>query len=429
MSATIENLAKSRVKIHVEVAADDIRQDLVSAGERLSSKSPLSGFRPGKVPYDVAAKRFGEQAILEEALESIVRRTFVQAVKDHQLKTIGQPEITMEKIAPGNPVVYSATCALLPDVQLPAYEDVKVKRKRVPVTDDDVARAIDDLRNMLAESKSAERPAQLGDKVEIDVDVAVDRVAIDGGMSRNHPAILGKSSFIPGFEDQVVGMRKGEAKEFQLKFPKDYRGKNLAGKTGEFKVTLKSVEARTLPEVNDDFAKKTAKLATVAELRAYLRKDLEAEREQREDEELEVHMLDELVKKTTFDEIPDLLIENEIEHMLDELKEDVERRNMKFRDYLQTMKKDEASLKRDLLPNAERRVKTALAIRRIVELEKLFVGKEEIDEELERARVSVPEEQRSAEHFGSEDFRNYLETVLLNRKAIQHAKSKVRITE
>ncbi len=429
MAVTIEQLPKSRVKIRVELAPKEIQSDLVKAAERMSTATKFPGFRPGKVPYELVQQRFGEQAILEAALETIVQRSFVAAVREHNLKTVGQPEIQVEKLAPGNPLVFTATSALVPEVVFPPYDGVKAKRQHVAITDEDVEKGLTELRNVLAKESPVERPARLGDKVELDVDVFVDKVAIEGGQSRSHPVILGQGNFIPGFEEQVVGMTKGQTKNFTLTFPKDYHSKALAGKPAEFKVKLTAVLERILPAADDSLAQRAAKLPTLLELKARLRKDLEAERQAREEQELEIALLEGLVERTKFGELPEILVENEVGRMLEELKHDAQHRGMKFEDFLATMKKTELQLKQELRPNAERRVKTALVIRRISETEKIVVNDQEVAQEIERARQNVPAEQRNAEHFGSEDFRDYIRTVLINRKAITVLKSKASISE
>lgn len=422
MQITTETLSKSSLKIRVEAAPDDIKPDLDLAVQRISSTTKFDGFRPGKAPYDVVVKRIGEQEVWQEALETFVRRTFVQAVNDHQLKTIGQPKIEVEKLAPGNPVVYTATVALLPDVTLADFTKLSAKRNSVAVTDEDVAKSVEDLRKIIATEKPVDRPAKMGDRVEIDVDVFLDKVPVDGGKSRNHPATLGDSNFIPGFEDQIVGLKKGETKEFRLTFPKEYQAKNLAGREAEFRVTMQKVAELELPALDDMFAKTVANLGTLDELRARLRNDLETDRKKREEQAFEVQLLDELVKRSSYGEIPDVLIDNELDRMVAELRHDIEHRGMKFPDYLSSLKKDEAALRKELRNGAIQRVKTALAIRKIAEVEKIGIADDEIRSEIEAAKLQTPAEQHG--QFETEDFRDYVHTVLTNRKAIQLVKSK-----
>jgi len=423
MQIVVENLSKSRASARVELTPSEMLPYLAAAATRLSSRTSFPGFRPGKVPYDVVVKRVGEASVWEEALKDAVRHSYVKAVKEHNLITVGQPEIRVEKIAPGNPIVYTAIASLLPAVTMPALESVKTEKHVEQVNEDEVTGTIEQLRKLIAEEKSADRPAMLGDKVEIDVDVSIDKIAIEGGRSRKHPVVLGDGAFIPGFEDHVVGMSKGQTKEFALSFPKQYHAKNLAGKLATFKVTVHSIAERTLPSLDDAFAKRVARVDTVEKLREQIKKNLIGEHEEKAEREYEAKLIEEVVKRSTFGEIPDLLIDNETERMLAEIRHDVEERGMKFTDYLASMKKDEATLKKDLLQGAVNRVKSTLVIREIAKKENISVSEKEIDDEVRLAVESVNDEKR-AEMMKGEEFRAYVESVLVNRKAIDHLKSK-----
>ncbi len=423
MQVTVERLPKGQAKLRFELVQADMLPHLTAATARLSSRTAFPGFRPGKVPYDAVAKRLGEGAIWEEALEDAVRSSFVEAVRQHKLATIGQPKVSVEKIAPGNPVEYTATVSVLPEVKLPPLDSLKKKKNVEPVKDEEIDKTIEELREILVEEKPADRAAALGDKVEIDVDVSVDGVSIEGGKSRKHPAVLGKGSFIPGFEDQVAGVTKGQTKEFELTFPKQYYAKHLAGKKATFKVTVQSVFERVLPALDDAFAKKVAGAETVDALRKKIASNLADEHAEKAEREYEASIVTELVDRSTFGEIPELLTENETERMLAELKQDVDARGMKFADYLSSMKKDETALRKDLQPSALKRAKSSLVIREIAKRENIAVTEKELDEEVQRAVASAKDEQQ-ASNLRTEDFRDYIESVLINRKAIEFIKSK-----
>ncbi|MFH0829292.1 MAG: trigger factor [Candidatus Kerfeldbacteria bacterium] len=423
MQILVEKLLKSKVSVRVELTPSEMLPHLTAVATRLSSRTSFPGFRPGKVPYDVVVKRIGEASVWEEALEDAVRHSFVAAVKEHNLMTVGQPEIRVEKIAPGNPVVYTATVSLLPTVSMPLLESVKVDKHVEQVNDDEVTKTIEQLRKLIAEEKPVDRPATVGDKVEIDVDVSIDRIAIESGRTRKHPVVLGDGAFIPGFEDHVVGMSKDQSKEFALSFPKQYHAKNLAGKLATFKVTVHSIVERTLPSLDDAFAKRVARVDTVEKLREQIRKNLIGEHEEKAEREYEAKLIEEIVKRSAFGEIPDPLIDNETDRMLAEIRHDIEERGMKFADYLASMKKDEATLKKDLHQGALNRVKSTLVIREIARNQNVSVSEKEIDTEVQLAVESVNDEKR-AEMMKGEEFRAYVETVLMNRKAIDFLKSK-----
>lgn len=428
MNVQIEHLPRNQARILVELQLNEIEREVRSAVERISLRTSFPGFRPGKAPADVVAQRVGEAAILEEALEDVVSRTYGEAIRQHGLTTLGAPHISVEKVAPGNPIAYTATVALMPKIELAPFEKLSVERKHTPVEHKDVEKTLDDLRKMAATEKIVDRPAQSGDRVELDIDVFLDKVPIDGGTTRKHPATLGDNALIHGFEEHVIGMNKGETKEFPLAFPQEYHAKHLAGKTAEFRVTLQKVAQSELPALDDAFAQRIAKVSTVAELQKRVQKDLEEERKIEEGRELEVALLQELIERSKIADVPDMLVEHEATRMMEELKRDVERRGMKFPDYLASMKKDEASFRKELLPKALQRAKSALVIRRIAEQESISVSEEEVAAELQRLRTKLNAD-HEPDHPDTDDWRSYLRTVLMNRKAIAILKSKASITE
>lgn len=424
MQTSLEQSGKGQIKLRVEVQPDELKSDIREAVVRLSTSGKFPGFRPGKAPYDVVAKAIGELAIWQAAAERVVARTFAAAVKERELQTLGSPEVSMEKLAPGNPLVYTATVAILPDVTLGQLGPLPVTKQARPVNEEDLAKAIDDLRKMLATEKPVDRPAKLGDRVEIDVDVSVDGVVIEGGKSRKHPAVLGEATFIPGFEEQVVGLTKGQTKSFSLAFPQDYHAKPIAGKSAQFVVTVQSVAEVILPDVDDAFAKRLAGLETVGALRDQLRKNLEAERQEESERKYEAGLLDELTKRTTFGALPEVLLENEKDRMLSELRHDIEHRGMKFADYLSSLKQDENSLRKELTVSAERRVKTALVIRSIAQRESVSVDSPELEKELAKIRAESPADPDRLRRIDSDDFRDYVRSVIINRKAVAALKAK-----
>ncbi len=427
MRVEIEQSSKNEVKLRIELQPEEVQPEIRSAVERISSRTPFPGFRPGKAPQDIVAKRVGEAAILEEALEDVVSKSYSRAVKQHELTTLGAPEISVEKVAPGNPIVYTAKVALMPQIELAPFEKLTARPKHTPITDHEVEKTLDNLRTMAATEKIVDRSAQSGDRVKLDIDIFLDKVPIDGGKTRNHQVTLGAHALIPGFEEHVIGMKKGETKEFSLTFAEDYHAKHLAGKTADFRVTLHKVTEVELPPPDDALAQKIAKLSSLTELRERIRQDLAEERYIEEERKYEVALIQELIERSKIGDVPETLIEHEATRMMEELKADVERRGMKFPDYLATMKKDEATLRQELQPKALERAKSALVIRRVAEQERISVSNDEITVELQNVRSQMNKEHEH-DHPETEEWRSYIRTVLLNRKAVAILKSKAQRT-
>ncbi|MFA6511923.1 MAG: trigger factor [Patescibacteria group bacterium] len=417
MNVTKKELPKGELELTIQIPYEDITKDLENASVEISKERKIEGFRPGKVPLDVLKKKIGEQSILEHALEHIIQRSFVRTVVDEDIETVGRPKINVTKAAPGNPIEYTATVALLPDVQLGEYKNLShVEKKPVVVEDKDIERAINDVRNMRAEEKKVERAAQNGDKVEVDFTISVDKVPIDGGKSQNHPLTLGEKHFIPGFEDGIVGMKAGDEKTYPVHFPKEYHAKHLADKAAEAKVKVNAVMEVKTPEANDAFAKTLGAFTTIKEVEEQVRKNLSMERTQKEDQRYEGALVDEVVQHSTFGDIPHILVEGEQDKMLQELQQVITSQGMDFQNYLSSIKKTEDELKKEFAVDAEKRVKGALVLRAISKAENVTVGMDELETEknVYLQRMSASEEMRK--QIETPQFDEYLSNIIGNRK-------------
>ncbi len=424
MNVTVEPQPKSQAKLTVELSAEEMAPYLQKAAEELSKQLKIEGFRPGKASLGIVVQKLGAQAVWEEAAEWAVRKSFVQAVMEKQLQTLGRPHIHIQKLAADNPFSYSADIALMPTVKAGDYRSVRVKKDGASVSPTDSAKALDELRDMFASEALVDRAAKMGDKVEVDFDLHIDHVLVEGGSSKNHPLKLGSGNFIPGFEENVVGLKKDEKKTFSLPFPKDYHNQQVAGKTGEFSVTVTSVFEVTKPEVNDEFAKKAGKFENLEQLRQQIEKNLLAEATDKADATYERQVIDQLIEQSTFGDLPEVLIENELEKMIHELQDQVmQQGGLKFEDYLKGLKKSVDDLKKDFRPQAERRVKAALLIRHIAQQEKIGASPEEIEVDVKQTLAMYQGQPDIVQRIDSDDYRDYVRSLIINRKVIQLVKS------
>lgn len=423
MHVTVEKQPKSQVKLTVELTVEQMQPYLDRAAEDLSKEYKIEGFRPGKASLGIVVQKVGAQAVWEHAAEHAVRKTFVQAIIDHKLKSVGQPSVSIMKLAPENPFIYAAQVAVLPEVTLGEYKTYSTKPAPVVLKPEQIDTAIEELRSMFATEVLADRPAAMGDKVEVDFTVTVDKVPLENGSSKQHPVMLGSKNFIPGFEEQIVGLKKDDHKTFELQFPKEYHSAHVAGKRAEFSVTVRSVFQVTKPEMNDEFAKKAGTFENLAALRAQIEKNLQSEAQQIEDGKFERALLDELIKRTKFTDLPDLLIESELSKMLHELREEVLRQGgIKWEDYLSGLKKTEDELKKEFRPQAERRVKTALIIRTIAELEKVEVEKTAVEDEVQSTLKIYDNNPEVRGRIDTPDYRDYIRGLMINRRVIEMIK-------
>lgn len=415
----MEELPKNAVKLTVTIPAAETQPYLEEAAVRLSQATSIPGFRPGKAGYDIVKQRVGEMKIYEKALESIVRKTYVEAILANQIETVGSPKIDVEKLAPGNDIIYTAEVGRMPRVtKLADFRKQKVRSKGVDVSDQDIANTLKDLQRMQtkeirAASGSETAPA---DKIVVSMNMKKDGVAVEGGSSPDHAIYLAEEYYIPGLKEKMIGMKEGESKTFMLPFPKDHTQKMLAGSNVDFDVTLKEIYHLELPELNDAFAASLGQ-KDFAALKTLIQGNLRQEKETEERARQEKEMLEQMAKESRFEDLPDLLVNEEIMRMVQELKRGVEEQGLDFEEYLKHLKKTYADLKMDFTPQAIVRLKVALVLRKIAKQEKVSVEDKEVDAELDRLAARY-EDKEAKKRLYAPDFRDYTETLLRNRKVI-----------
>ena len=418
MDVHIVRLPKSQVTLTIEVTPEELRPALQQAVQEISREVEIAGFRPGKAPYDIVVKRVGEMRVYQHAAEFAVADSFPGAVKQEKLTTVGQPEISVQKLAPGNPFVYTATVSVIPEIKLGNYKKIKVEKKTPQVDKKDVEETLHNIQKMHGTEARVQRAATRGDKVEVNLQIFRDSVPIDGGQAKNHPVIIGESNFIPGFEDHLINMKENEKKEFTLTFPKNYHQKDLASKDALFKVAVTAVYNITLPPIDDEFAKTVANLPTLDELKKRVEQNIKEEKKHREQQRYERALLEEVIGKSEFGELPVFLVNNELDRMSHELRHDVERRGMKYDNYLSSIKKTEESLRQEFLPEAEKRIKSALILREIGQKEGIEVTNEEIDRIITEEEKHLADQPEALKNLKTAGYRDYLRTITHNHKLI-----------
>ncbi len=425
MKIEVKKLPKSLVELLIEVEPLELVPFMKRSAEKISETAKIEGFRPGKAPYDIIKGKFGEMAILQEAIDSIIMDTYYQAVKEHNLVPIGQPKIDLEKIAPENPFVYKATVTILPVVKVADLSKISLKREEIKVNDEKVATILEEIRSMRAKEQLVERHAQSGDLVKFDFNVYRDGVPIENGASKDYSLIIGENRFIPGFEDNVIGLAAGEEKEFKLKFPEEYHEKSLAGKPAEFKVKLNEVLEIIKPELTDDLAKEISggKFATVTELKENITKNLIEEETAKQERRLEIEMLEAMAKASEFEELPELLVHEEIHKMMHELESAVGQQGLDFPQYLNSLQKTPDDLEKEFEPQAEMRVKTSIIAREIYQEQKFEVSSDEVEKEIEDILKNYPANPDVRKQIETETYKEYLRNTIGNRKVMDYLKS------
>jgi len=377
MKITVDKKMPAEVKMTVELTELELQNFYQKALEKLAAQLNVSGFRPGKVPLDVAEKQLDKAFIMAHAVDLAIPPTYVEAIKQEKIEPIAQPKVT---VVSDSPMKYEALIPVYPEVKVRDYQKIKLEKKKMEVTAAMVAEEIEHFRAYHATYSGADRPAQNGDKVEIDFNGFDEGgVPLEGTTSKNHPMILGEKSFVPGFEENLIGLKTGEEKEFMVTFPKDYFHKPFQNKPVKFKVKLVKLEERHLPDVNAEFVQKVSgREMTVEQFREEVKVNLQKASEQEEQNRLE-NLLLEKIRDNTDVTLSETLVDEEVHFILDEIKENAATRGIQWEDYLKATGKSESALHDEKKKDAEARLKLRFGVQELFKLEKIEVKEDELE--------------------------------------------------
>jgi len=420
MKTTVERLPDfpARVKLQVEVEAERVEQAVDRAYRRVARSLRIPGFRPGRAPRKVVEMYIGKDALWQEALEDLVPEAYREATKQAAVEPVAQAHIDIVDYGEGKPLTFTAEVDVKPEVVLGAYKGLSVEKRVRKVTDADVDEVLERLRQNQAQLVAADKTTlEKGDFAVIDYDGFIDGQPFQGGAGRGEIVEAGGGSFLPGFAEQLVGMSVGEEREITVRFPDNAR-QDLAGKEAKFVVRLKEIKTRVVPELDDEFAKDVGDFETLAELRADVRKRLEEAAQREADVDLEAALIRMAADNATVN-IPEVMIEQEIELMKQELEFSLLRSGLRLQDYLQMNNLTEEQLKADLRPGAEQRVKNDLVLEAIGRAEGLSVSEEEVDERIRAAYGPGRNEEELKKLLADEDRRAVARENLLRLKAIR----------
>ncbi len=427
MSHKLEQVSDTQIKLTITVPAEQVARAMEHAAEHLSTEVNIPGFRPGKASYETMKQRFGEMKILETASEELIRSSFVAAMLEEDLETVGQPYFSVQKMAPGNDLVFTAEIALMPHaIKLADYNTLSVAAQPTEPTPEIIDRAKQDLLRMRTnEIRAAKDYAlQKGDKVVINMTMKKDGVVLEGGEAQNHGVYTAENYYIEGFVEKILGAKEGDELNFSLPFPKEHYQKHVAGKDVDFTVKVNEIFILETPAFDDKFASGLG-FKTSAELETQLKKNLGDEKAAEETRRQEKELLELLASKSTFSEISDLLVNTEIEKMIHELRQWVTENGMEFNDYLKSINKTVPQIKLDLAPQAMTRLKVALVLDEVAKRENIAASSDEIEAEIDKIAKQVEKDPQAKEFVFSPQYRERIETQLKNRKTVEFLKSKM----
>ncbi len=385
MKANAERIEKNTVLLKIEVDAEQFSQAVDKAYRKLVKTVDVPGFRKGKAPKAVFERYVGKSALYEDAIDLIVPEAYLKAVEDTGIEPIEQPKIEIEEqVEEGKPVKLKATVQVKPEVKLGQYKDLEVVKLTMLITDDKVEEELKRLQERHAEILTLdEGTVEKGDMTVIDFVGKVDGTPFKGGEGKDYPLEIGSGSFVPGFEDKLIGVSVGGTTDIEVTFPEDYRAEELAGKTAVFTVTVKEIRRKQLAAIDDEFAKDVSEFDTLEELREDIKNKLEQAAENNANFQVRRMVADKAVENAEVD-IPKLMIDSQVEEMVRNLEMRLLNQGMSLENYLSYTKSTLEDMKSSMLPEAEQEVKTKLVLEAIAKAEDIEATDEEIDEQVKK---------------------------------------------
>jgi len=420
MKVDFKKLPKSEMEISFEISWEEFKPYVDKAYSVLGEDVTIKGFRKGNVPRDILEKEIGTGKILEQAADLAAKDKYPQAIYKEEIEPISMPEVSIIKLAKDNPFEFKAKVSILPNIVLPDYKVIasKAEKKEVSVVDKDIEDALKWIQQSRAVFTPLDREAKKDDFVEIEYQSP----QIESNKLFNDKFILGQAKFAPGFEENLEGMKKDEQKEFNVVFPKEHNNKMLAGKNIAFKVKMKSVQKMELPELNDEFASKLGKFKDLESLKSNIKENLKKEKELEQKQKMRNEILEKIAQDSKC-EIPEILVENEKNSLLEDLKQRVDQGlKIPFEGYLVQIKKTEKEIKDSFVDTAEKRVKNFLALREIGKKEEIKVSKEEIEEETNKTLKNYPSKD-DVKKIDIDRLRSYTESTMYNEKVFEKLES------
>ncbi|MBR2754167.1 trigger factor [Candidatus Saccharibacteria bacterium] len=373
MKTKFKKLSDSRVEITVTLDSEDLKPAKKKALEKLAKEVKVEGFRKGKVPTEVAKKFIPENDLNAETIDLAVRSTVIEAFKKEEKSPLVLPSVNVTKYVPDEMAEYTATADIIPEVKLGDYKKLGVKREKVEIAEKNIKEVLDNLTNSFAEKKTVKRAAKLDDEVIIDFVGKKDDKPFEGGSAKDYHLTLGSKTFIPGFEDGIVGHEPGDKFDLKLTFPKDYGATDLAGKKVVFEVLVKQVNEIKKAPIDDEMAKKCGPFKSLAELKADIKKNLEAQNEHRVEEKFKDDLIQALVKKSTIP-APEILIDDQMKIIRDDMTRNAASRGVSFEDFLKQNHETLESWEKEARKAAESRVKASLALQTLAVEQKITVS-------------------------------------------------------
>ena len=418
MSLQVERLEKNMAKLTIEVPAEELEKALQNAYLKNRKQISVPGFRKGKVPRQMIEKMYGPEIFYDDAANALIPDAYAAAVDECELELVSRPAISIEKIAKGEPFVFTAEVAVKPEVTLGQYKGIEVEKEDTSATEEEIQAALNKEQESNCRTITVEdRAVQDGDMTVIDFEGFADGTAFEGGKGTDYPLTIGSGAFIPGFEEQLIGAEIGKEVEVNVTFPEEYHAKDLAGKPAVFKCTVKEIKVKELPELDDEFAKDVSEFDTLEEYKADLKKKLEGKKAEEAKGRKEDAVIEKIIEGASM-EIPDAMVETQAEQLVDDFAQRLQMQGMSMDQYMQyTGAGMEAMIER-MKPQAVKRIQSRLVLEAVAAAEQIEIGEDEIEEEIGRMAEAYKMEVEKVKEILGESEKENMKDDLAIRKAI-----------
>lgn len=428
MKAAIISKENGEAKFSMDFTAEELDSAIVKVYQRTKDSFSVDGFRKGKAPRSIIEKRYGENVFVDDAVNDLFNAEYFKAVQELELAVIDAPRIEFSDIKKGEAFTATVTVATYPEVKVENYKGVEIERVSAEVTDEDIEKELETMQKRSARMITVDREAKDGDTVVIDYKGFVGEEQFEGGTAEAYSLKLGSGSFIPGFEDQLIGTKKDDEKDVVVTFPEEYHSADLAGKEAVFKCKVHEVKEEEMPEIDDEFAKDTSEYDTLDELKESIRGDVKKRKESQAENKMKDSVIEKIYEANDVN-VPDVMVDDEVDAMVRESEQQLSMSGIKLEQYLEMVGQDMAGFRKDIREEAFRRVKSRMLISAVVEAEDIQATEEQINEQIDLMAIQYQMEADKVREMLGEQNMRYLESDVKMRNAIQFLYDNAVITE
>ena len=428
MKTNLVSKENGEAKLTMDFTAEELEAAVVKVYQRTKDRYPVDGFRKGKAPRSIIEKRYGENVFVEDAINDLFNSEYPKAITELELAVIDAPRIEFSEIKKGEALTATVTVAIYPDVEVSDYKGIEIERVESEVTEEDIEKELEMMQKRGARMVTVDRAAQDGDTVVLDYKGFVGEEQFEGGTAEAYSLKLGSGSFIPGFEEQLVGLKKDDEKDVIVTFPEEYHSDDLAGKEAVFKCKIHEVKEEEMPEIDDEFAKDTSEYDTLDELKESLRDDIAKRKESQAESQMKDKVLQKLFEANDIN-VPDVMVDDEVDAMIRESEQQLSMQGIKLEQYLGMLGMDMKGFRENIREDAFRRVKSRMLVSAVVDAEDIQATEEEVNEQIDLMAIQYQvEADQVREMLGAQNM-VYLENDIKMRNAIQFLYDNAVITE